>query len=97
MYIYVAHSLPLELLCYPFFKCFFVSWLRNHNSIICYDHNSKVNVLPQHAAPSILFKFSGTEAKSIVNLHVYGPGNEPAIFLFSFMLLLNHIDSAPIK
>jgi hypothetical protein len=37
--------------------------LRNHNSNLCSDHNNKINVLPQHAEPPILFKISGTKAK----------------------------------
>jgi hypothetical protein len=64
---YVAHSLSKEQVKTLFFtKTFLDSLLRNHNSNLSKEKNNKINVLPQHAALSILFKLSGTKAKSTV-------------------------------
>ncbi len=45
-----------------FFKFQIVSLQRNHKSNLYKDHSNKINVLPQLAAPSILFKYFETKA-----------------------------------
>jgi hypothetical protein len=48
----------------PFNKLF--SFVRNHNSTLCDDHDNKINVWLQLVAPSILSEFSGNKAKQSV-------------------------------
>jgi hypothetical protein len=43
---------------------------------MCNDNNNKINVLPQLAVPSILFKISRTKTNRLVKLDVYGFGHK---------------------
>jgi hypothetical protein len=66
-------NMLLAFLCKNFLLQFYpnnfpVSLLRNHNSNLRNDYINKINVLPQHAIPSIMFNFSQTKTKYITRL-----------------------------
>ncbi len=76
----------------PFFYNFQIdSLLRNYNSIICNDHNNKINVLPQLAVPSILFHFSRTKANSLVILDVYDTHTAVYVWTIDIKSLQNRL------
>ncbi len=62
--------LGFSTFCRRFFSNFhIVSVPRNHKSKLRNDHNNKINVLPEQAAPSILIKLYGTKAKLTLQLN----------------------------
>ena len=57
--------MSLELFLATLSNFYHVPLLRNHNSNLCNDHDNKINLLQWLAAPSILFKFYGTNVNSL--------------------------------